>query len=100
MKMGKNATSTFSSSDVLYAVADLSNAPKGTRLDVKWIAVDAENVEPNFEFQNQTLETSEENYTGPIHFQLSNAAPWPTGQYKVDLYLNDELSQSVEFEIQ
>src|SRR3989337_3914075 len=34
---GQNLTSTYSPSDVFYAVADLSNAPQGTAVQAKWI---------------------------------------------------------------
>jgi len=97
---GKNVTSAFSPSDVFYAVSDLNNAPQGTVVEARWIAVDAEDTEPNLEFQTQTLDITEESFTGTIYFQLSNDGPWPVGQYKVDLYLNDALAQSVEFSVQ
>ncbi|HLE92425.1 MAG TPA: hypothetical protein VI753_14830 [Anaerolineales bacterium] len=97
---GQNLTSTYSPSDVFYAVADLSNAPQGTAVQAKWIAVNAEGTEPNLEFQEQTLDMSEETFSGTIYFQLSNDEGWPPGQYKVDLYLNGALAQSAEFSVQ
>jgi len=97
---GQNLTSTYSPSDVFYAVADLSNAPQGTAVQAKWIAVNAEGTEPNLEFQEQTLDMSEETFSGTIYFQLSNDEGWPPGQYKVDLYLNGTLAQSAEFSVQ
>ena len=97
---GDNVTSTFSPTDIFYAVADLANAPQGTKLEAKWVAVDAADTDPNLEFQAQTLDITEETFTGEIYFQLSNDAPWPVGQYRVDIYLNDALAQSVEFGVQ
>jgi len=97
---GDNVTSTFSPTDIFYAVADLANAPRGTKVEAKWVAVDAADTEPNLEFQTQTLDITEETFTGSIYFQLSNDAPWPVGQYRVDFYLNDALAQSVEFSVQ
>jgi hypothetical protein len=35
-----------------------------------------------------------------ITFTLSNDNLWPLGKYKVDLYLNDELDQSIEFTVE
>jgi hypothetical protein len=99
-KDGNNPTTTFSTTDVFYAVADLANAPQGTKVEAKWTAVDAADTEPNLEFQTQTLDITEENFTGTIYFQLSNDQGWPTGQYKVDLYLNGALAQSAEFSVQ
>lgn len=97
---GVNVTSTYSSSDVFYAVADLNNAPNGTALEARWIAVNVEGYDANFEFQTQPLDITEETFTGTIYFQLSNDNGWPTGDYKVDLYLNGELKQSVTFNVQ
>lgn len=97
---GENVTTTFAPTDVFYAVADLANAPQGTVVEAKWIAVNAADTEPNLEFQTQTLDITEESFTGNIYFQLSNDEGWPTGQYRVDIYLNGALAQSAEFSVQ
>ena len=97
---GNSPTTTFAPTDVFYAVADLANAPQGTKVEAKWTAVNAADTEPNLEFQTQTLDITEETFTGTIYFQLSNDDGWPTGQYKVDLYLNGNLAQTAEFSVQ
>jgi hypothetical protein len=97
---GKNVTTTFSPTDVFYAVADLKNAPQGTKVEAKWTAVNATDTEPNLEFQTQNLDITEESFSGTIYFQLSNDEGWPTGQYKVDLYLDGTLAQTAEFNVQ
>ena len=97
---GDNVTSIFSPTDIFYAVADLANAPRGTIVEAKWMAVNAADTEPNLEFQTQSLDITEEIFTGEIYFQLSNDSPWPVGQYRVDLYLNGALANSVEFSVQ
>ncbi|NWG06358.1 MAG: hypothetical protein HXY35_06685 [Chloroflexi bacterium] len=97
---GENVTSTYSSSDVFYAVADLNNAPTGTAVVAKWIAVNIEGEEPGSVFQEQTLDITEDSFTGTIYFQLSNDSGWPSGDYKVELYLNGTLTQSVSFNVQ
>lgn len=97
---GNNPTKTFSTTDVFYAVADLNNAPQGTKVEAKWTAVNAADTEPNLEFQTQSLDITEQSFSGTIYFQLSNDEGWPTGQYKVDLYLNGALAQTAEFSVQ
>jgi hypothetical protein len=99
-KDGKEVTSTFSPSDVIYAVTDLASAPRGAKIEVKWIAINAADTEPNFQFDSQTIEITDEIFTGTTFFQLSNDEPWPVGQYRVDLYLNDTLVESVEFNVE
>ena len=96
---GTQVTSTFSASDVFYAVADLSNAPQGTVVKAVWTAVDVADTEAGLEFQEQTLEITEESFGGTIYFELSNDDAWPAGLYRVDIYLNDALAQSLEFNV-
>lgn len=97
---GENETTTYSPTDVFYAVADLANAPQGTQVEARWIAVNAADTEPNQEFQTQTLDITEERFNGTIYFQLSSDAAWPTGQYRVDMYLDGTLVESAEFSVQ
>jgi CHASE1-domain containing sensor protein len=97
---GTQVTSTFSATDIFYAVADLKNAPQGTVVKSVWTAVNVENTDPGLEFQEQTIDITEENFSGTIYFQLSNDDGWPAGLYRVDVYLNDTLSQSLEFNVE
>ncbi|MFH1183489.1 MAG: hypothetical protein V1755_00420 [Chloroflexota bacterium] len=92
---GNNRTTTFSQDAVFYAQVDLRNAPDDTKLKASWIAVAAEDTDPN-------LLIDEVEYTsgdGLIHFDLENDNLWPLGQYKVDIYLNDTLSKTLTFEV-
>jgi len=34
-----------------------------------------------------------------VDFTLSHDNPYPTGDYKIDIYLNGELAETVEFKI-
>ena len=97
---GENVTSTYSSTEVFYAVADLNNAPVDTKVDTKWIAVNVPDEEPGSVFYEQSLSNDTDGFTGTIYFQLSNDTSWPAGSYKVEFYLNDVLTHSVEFTVQ
>jgi hypothetical protein len=37
---------------------------------------------------------------GTITFDLSTTQAWPMGKYKVDLYLNDKLDRTLEFQVE
>jgi len=94
---GNNQTAVFSQDAVFYVFVDLKNAPDDTILKAVWTVVDAEGTEPNL-LLNETEITSGD---AVIHFQLENPAYlWPKGQYKVDIYLNDSLDQTLIFEVQ
>lgn len=91
------ATQVFGQSDVFYAVVTTKNAPDDTTIKAVWVAVEAEGVEPNFTIMEKEL-TAEGNDT--FTFSLSNDNLWPLGKYRVDIYLNGELDQGVEFSVE
>lgn len=93
---GTQATTQFNPEDPFYLVGDMSNAPDDTILKVVWTAVDVEGTEANTIIQ----EIEEVGGSGPFWFNLtSNSGIWPPGSYKADLYLNDELTQTLDFEV-
>lgn len=96
---GTQLSSTFSSTDAFYAVAELNDAPQGTVVKAVWTAVDVDDTDPG-EFQEHTIDVTAENSSGTIYFQLSNDDGWPAGLYRVDVYLNDTLAQSIEFNVE
>jgi hypothetical protein len=94
---GNNRTSIFAADAVFFAQVDLQNAPDDTSVKAVWIAVDVEDTEPNFVMNEFEYLGSD----GLIYFQLENPDfLWPTGEYRVDLYLNDELDRSLTFYVQ
>lgn len=97
---GNDVTSTFSNTDDFYAVVDLNNATQDTVVKAVWTALDAADTEPDYEVREHTLNTTEESFSGTIYFQLSNDEIWPAGRYRVDIYLNDVLDQSLEFNVE
>ena len=98
---GNNLTTVFAPSDVFYAVGDLKNAPAGTIVDVKWLAVQIDGYESGELVYEQTIDDfTEENFTGTIYFQLSNDIGWTVGEYKVDVYLNGNFVGTVPFSVQ
>ena len=82
---GEKPTKTFSPDEPFYCIAELSNAPDGTKVRAVWIAVKAEGADPNTRIDEAKTTSG----SGQLQFNLTNEGPWPTGDYKVDLYLND-----------
>lgn len=94
---GDQRTTTFAPSDrVFYAQIALANAPDDTTLKAAWTAVSVEGEEPNLLIDETELTGGDGFYT----FSLSNDSDWPVGQYKVDIYLNNELDQTLTFNVQ
>ncbi len=96
-KEGNQPTTQFEPQDTFYLVGDLANAPNDTQLKAVWTAVEVEEIAPNSEIRTSEVSGG----SGGFWFQLANepGVLWPNGKYKVDLYLNDELNQSLEFEV-
>jgi len=92
---GNNRTTVFAQDAVFYAQVDLQNAPDDTKLKAVWTAVNAENTDSNLVI-NETEFVSGD---GVVNFELSNDNLWPIGTYKVDIYMNDALAKTVNFEV-
>jgi len=85
---GKTPTSSYTPSDEFYVFADLSGLKAGSVVEAKWYAVSAQGVDANSE-----INTSDYTYVSGInfvYFQLSTSdgGDWPTGTYRVELYLD------------
>ena len=95
---GKQPTETFSPDEPFYCIVELSNAPKDTKVRAVWTAVKAEGADPNTRIDEAKTTSG----SGQLQFNLSNQGPWPTGDYKVDLYLNDakEPTKTLTFKVQ
>jgi hypothetical protein len=97
---GKNPAKVFSPNDqTFYCIAELSNAPENTAVKAVWTAVDVEGVKPNLKIDESRITADG---SGQLTFDLTNDGPWPVGQYKVDLFLNDdeEPARTLEFKVQ
>jgi hypothetical protein len=97
---GDEVTSTFSDSDVIYAVVDINDATQDTVVKAVWTAIDVAETDPDYEVREHALDITEESFSGTIYFQLLNEDAWPSGLYRIDLYLNDTLAQSTEFRVE
>lgn len=95
---GKQPTKTFSPGEPFYCIVELSDAPKDTEEKAVWTAVKVEGAKPNTRIDDAKTTSG----SGQIQFNLSNKGPWPTGDYKVDLYLNDakDPTKTLTFEVQ
>lgn len=93
---GTQPTTVFAGNETFYLIVELANAPDDTKVKAAWTAVEVEGVAPDTFIDEYELTSG----SATLHFELSNDQLWPTGKYKVDIYLNDELDQTLEFEVQ
>lgn len=93
-----NPTTVFAPEDaVFHFVVEVANAPDDTTVKAIWHLVEAEGYEPSpIDEVAMTLESGQE----VVDFTLSANQLWPVGKYKVELYLNDKLDRTLDFEVQ
>ena len=94
---GTQETTVFAPDQTFYCIVELANAPDDTKLKAVWTAVEVEGEEQNVLIDEAEITAEEGNV---FTFDLTNNGLWPVGKYKVDLYLNDKLDRTLEFEVQ
>jgi hypothetical protein len=93
---GSQPTSVFAPTETFHCVGALKNAPEGTTVKAVFTCIEAAGVE-NHEIDSTEIRS--DSGTQTVHFELTNPGPWPIGKYKVDLYLDGELDETLEFEV-
>lgn len=94
---GEKTATTFGQNDTFYIVGDLKGAPQEIPVKAVWTAVQADSLEANT-VVTETLGTMK---SGPFNFSLyREEGYWPAGQFKADLYLNDQVAQSFGFQVE
>jgi hypothetical protein len=80
-----------------YCYIDLNNAPDSTVVKGTWTLVSAEGYDSNSEIDSAEITGGDNTY----YFSLDRGADnWPVGKYKIDLYIDGELVQTIDFEVQ
>jgi len=91
------AVTSFSPTDhIFYAVIELNRIETGLTAKTVWTAVDTTG--------GQTVEIAQKEFSGlvvnTIKAQVELPRDWPTGKYKLDIYLNGTIAKTVEFTVQ
>ena len=91
---GENPTTIFSPDDTFYFVVGLTNAPDDTTLKATWATVN----EAGSAILIDEVEIT--SGSGTLTFDLSSDQPWPSGRYRIDLFVNDEMARTLEFGVE
>lgn len=91
-------TNVFAPGDnAFFCFFDLENAPDSTVVKSVWTLVEADGYESNSEIDSTEFTTGSD----ALYFSLERSADaWPVGQYKIDLYIDGSLVQTLNFEVQ
>ncbi|MCW5875235.1 MAG: hypothetical protein KIS88_11385 [Anaerolineales bacterium] len=94
---GTTSTTVYGPADVFYAIVDLANAPDSTEVRAVWTAINVVGEQPNTLIDQVSIQSSD----AVLTFDLSNTNMlWPSGTYKVELYLNGNLETTLNFQVQ
>lgn len=94
---GGTPVTAFSASDhVIHAAIELNRIEPGLTAKVVWTAVDTT--------AGQGIEVAQNEFTSlaanNIKAQVELPNDWPTGTYKLDIYLNGSLAKTVDFTVE
>ena len=92
-----NATTVFNTDDIFHAVVHLVNSPDSTDIKVIWYTVNVGSSDEN----NSEIDSYSETSSGTrnIDFSLEPINYWLTGTYQVEIYINGNLDQFVNFSV-
>lgn len=90
-------TSVFGPTDTFHAVAKLVDAPENTSFSATWYVTD---VGPDVAC-NSTIDSTEISTGGTrnLDFTLTPNDKWPTGMYRVEIFVNGVLEDVKEFSV-
>jgi hypothetical protein len=97
-KDGKEKTNVFAPTDDFFVLFDVSGVDAGAKFQSRWYALDVEGQDPNTAFQ--TIDYDYQEGISNIYFQLTNSDGWPTGNFKVEIYMNDAKVGEQQFSVQ
>ncbi|HIP97286.1 MAG TPA: hypothetical protein EYH32_08750, partial [Anaerolineae bacterium] len=86
-----NETSTYAPEDTFYCSVKASNLKQGQTMTWKWYHGD--------EFLYEQPLTLNKAGSGYVAAYLSSDQPWPQGDYRVEIFLDDVLVKTVKFSV-
>lgn len=93
---GQQPSTVYRQDATFYAIVTLSNAPDGTTVEARWYAVAVEGAAPETFLEQASITSG----SAVLTFHIANDLLWPPGEYRVDIYLNEELETSLDFAVE
>lgn len=92
---------TFAPTDTVHAVVQVANAPDDTKVKAVWTAVDAVDASgaPIKDQKVIEKEVTIKDVGSSIDFTFIPNSPFPVGKYKAEIYLDDKLDKTLNFDI-
>lgn len=97
-KDGNNKTTVFSPDQDFYVFFDVRGIDAGTTFHSKWYGLDIQDVDASTPFK--AIDYDYESGVSTIYFQLTNSSGWPSGHYRVEIYMGDTKIGEQQFSVQ
>ncbi len=97
---GSSVTEFPAGTPIFFCTANLRGASAGTKVTASWVAVEAQDTAPNYEIRRSPLVL--EAGQNKVTYNLKYDRGFPSGRYRVDLYLGDSTTAdgSVTFTVE
>ncbi len=82
----------------IFVTFGLSNVPVGDKIKGAWVCEESKEAPPNYEIDAATIVIGPGVNNGNFSLSKPNKG-WPAGKYRVDLYWNDKVVESVKFTV-
>ena len=97
-KTGTTHTTSYGTSADFFVFFDVSNIPTGTAFQAKWYVLNVAGQNPSVPFQ--TTDYTYPTGTTTVFMGVTNdAGDWPTGNYKVEIYMNSAKVGELTFSV-
>ena len=95
---------SFKPTDIFAVIVQLTEVKTATKVKGVWTIVDAGGMKDKKLLEKEVTISPETNKKveakNRVDFSLTHDNPYPAGDYKMEVYLNDELAETVEFKIE
>lgn len=86
------ADNDFVAGDTIYYAMEIGDAPAGANVRVVWYGADNAQVHE----ETQQVQAGQDY----MHFEAPDTSAWTPGDYRVEIYANDELAHEEDFNIE
>ena len=81
----------------VHCVIELNKAKKGTKVRFIWKAVD---VQGSRNEEIKTIDYTTNSFENKVRGHLTLPKDWPTGKYRVEVFINDGLDKTIDYTIE
>ena len=94
---GDETTSYAPDDRTVHCLIELNKAKKGTEVRFIWKAAE---VEGSRDEEIKTIDYTTNSFENKVHGHLTLPRDWPTGKYRVEVYINGSLDKTIDYTVE